>query len=57
MDTAGEREGGTESGTETYTLLCVRDSQWGFVVCHRELNLMLCDNLNGWDGVGDGWYI
>ena len=21
---------------------------------HRELNLVLCDNLEGWDGVGDG---
>ena len=21
---------------------------------HRELNPVLCDNLEGWDGVGDG---
>ena len=23
-------------------------------MCHRELNLVLCDNLGGWDMVGDG---
>ena len=30
------------------------DSQWEFAVCLRELKPGLCDNLEGWDGVG-GW--
>ena len=30
------------------------DSQWDFAVWHRELNPVLCDNLEGWDGVGGG---
>ena len=28
------------------------DSHWEFSVWHRELNLVLCDNLEGWDNVG-----
>ena len=23
-------------------------------MCHREPNLVLCDNLEGWEGVGGG---
>ena len=34
--------------------LCKTDVQWEFVVWHRELNPVLCDNLKGWDGMGDG---
>ena len=51
---SGERErweGGTnwESSTETYTLSSVKfDSQWELAGWCREL----CDNLEGWDGVG-----
>ena len=28
------------------------DSQGGVAIYHRELNLVLCDNLKEWDGVG-----
>ena len=46
VDTVGEREGGTnwESSVETYML----------PVWRRELRLVLCDNLEGWDVVGSG---
>ena len=30
------------------------DSQWEFSVCLRELKPGLCDNLDGWHGVGGG---
>ena len=30
------------------------DSQWEFAVLRRELNLVLCDSLEGWGGVGGG---
>ena len=40
---------------ETYTLPCVKlESQWEFALRCRELKLVLCDNLEGWDGVGGG---
>ena len=26
----------------------------GIAMRHRELNLVLCDKVEGWDGVGDG---
>ena len=29
--------------------ICKIESQWEFAVLHRELNLVLCDNLEGWD--------
>jgi len=35
-----------------YTTICKRHSQWKFAVWLRELKLGLCDNLEGWDGVG-----
>ena len=34
--------------------VCSIDGKWEFTVWHRELNSVLCDNLEGWDGVGDG---
>ena len=45
-DAVGERKGGTnwESSMETYML----------PVWRRELRLVLCDNLEGWDVVGGG---
>jgi len=57
MDTAGEGEGGTdwESSTETYTLPYVKQTASGKLYKHRELNLVLWDNLEGCDGVGGGW--
>ena len=39
--------------TKYYNELLV-NSQWEFAVCCRELNLVLCDNLEGWDEVGEG---
>ena len=56
VDTVGEREGRTngESSIETYTLLYVKQIANGELLYYRELNLMLCDNLEGWDGVGGG---
>ena len=30
--------------------ICKIGSQWKFAVLHRELNLVFCDNLEGWDG-------
>ena len=34
--------------------ICKIESQWELAVWHRELNPVLCDNPEGWDGVGDG---
>ena len=34
--------------------MCKTDSQWDFAVRGRDLNLVLCDNLEGWDGTRDG---
>ena len=55
MEIAGEREGGTsrEGGTGTYTLLRVnrlkkiKKIASRKLLCNRELNLVLCDNLEG----------
>ena len=49
----GRRYG--ESNMENaYITICNIDSQWEFAVWLRELKLGLCDNLEGWDGVGGG---
>ena len=37
-----------------YFNICKIDSQWEFAVWLRELQLGLCDNLEGWDGEGGG---
>ena len=39
---------------ETYIAIRKIDSQWKFAVWLRELKQGLCDNLEGWDGEGDG---
>ena len=39
--------------THLFTI-CKIDGKWEFAVWHRELSLVLCDNLEGWDGMGDG---
>ena len=39
---------------EIYIIICKTDSQWEFAVCLRELKQGLCNNLEGWDGEGDG---
>ena len=39
-----------EQSGNIYITICKIDSKWEFAVWHRELNLVLCDNLEGWDG-------
>ena len=51
-------EGGTnwESSIETYTLPCEKlDTQWKYVVWHKELRSTALDNLEGWVGWGGRW--
>ena len=43
-----------ESNMETYNIICKIDSHWEPAICLRELKQWLCDNLEGWDGEGDG---
>ena len=60
MDMGGEEEGEREgkmygeNTMETYNTTCNIDSQWEFAVWLRELKQGLCNNLEGWDGEGDG---
>ena len=58
MDMEREEEGECdiygESNMETYFTICKIDSQWEFSVWLKELKLGLCNNLDGWDGEGDG---
>ena len=58
MDGGGEEE---EEGEmygerimETYITICKIDSQWEFAVWLRELKQRLYNNLEGWNGEGDG---
>ena len=39
---------------ETYITIYKIDSQWEFAVWLSELKKGLCNNLQGWDGEGDG---
>ena len=50
----GEGEMYGESNMETYNTICRTDSHWEPAICLRELKQGLCDNLEGWDGEGDG---
>ena len=50
----GEGEMSGQSNMETYITICKIDSQWEFAVCLMELKQGLCDNLERWDGEGDG---
>ena len=38
----------------SYCKKVLQQEHWGTCISHRELNPVLCDNLEGWDGVGDG---
>ena len=38
----------------TQITTCKIDSQWEFAVWLRGSNRVLCDSLEGWDGVGGG---
>ena len=51
-----EREGEMhrESNMVTYNTICRIDRQRELALCLRELKQRLCDNLEGWDGEGDG---
>ena len=50
----GEGEMCGESNIETYNPICKIDSQWEFAAWLRELKQGLCNNLEWWDGEGDG---
>ena len=50
----GEGEMCGVSTMETYITICKIDSQWEFAVWLRKLKQGLCNNLEGWDGEGDG---
>ena len=58
VDTAGEGEGGMswESSIGTYISICKTDSGWEDDVWPRKQDdpLLLRDNLEGWDGAGEG---
>ena len=43
-----------KSNMETYITICKIDSQQKIAVWLRKLNQVLCINLEGWDGAGDG---
>ena len=38
---------------DIHITICKTDSQWEFAAGHRDLNPVLCDSLEGWDGAGD----
>ena len=44
----------TQQHGNIHTTLYKTDSQWELPVCLREFKLVLCDNLEGWDGMGGG---
>ena len=58
MNTEGGEEGESKmygkSNMEMYNTMCKTDGQWEFAVWLRELKQGLYDNLEGWDGEGDG---
>ena len=54
LDTGEECGMIRESSIETYITICKIDNHWEFEVWIREPNLVLCSNLEGWDGVGGG---
>ena len=43
-----------KNNMETYITICKIDSQREFYVWIRKLKQGLCNNLEGWDGKGDG---
>ena len=57
LGTVGDAEGGMDwqSSTETYTLPCVKQIASGNLLNDPgSSNLVLCDNLEGWDGMESG---
>ena len=58
VDTLGEREGGQIERVALKLILpCVKQIAKGKSLCSRERSLVLCDDLEGWDGVEvrKGW--
>ena len=50
-----ERAGWSERVTSNlYIPICKTDSQWEFAVQYRELNPLVCDNLEGWEETQEG---
>ena len=43
-----------KSYMESYITICKIDNQWKFTVWLWKLKQVLCINLEGWDGEGDG---
>ena len=54
MERGGEGEMYRKSNMETCITICKIDSQGEFAVWLRKLKQVLCINLWGWDGEGDG---
>ena len=55
MHTEGTNEGRqTESSTNICMLPCVKHSWWEAAVKHRELSMVLCDDLVRWGRSGEG---
>ena len=56
MDMGRGEESGMygKSNMETYITMCKIDSQREFALWPRKLRQGLCNNLEGWDVVGDG---
>ena len=50
----GEGETYRKSNMENYITIYKIDSQWESAVWFRKLKQGLCNNLEGWDGEGDG---
>ena len=50
----GEGEMYGENNVDSYVAKCKIDRQWECVKWLRELKQGLCNNLEGWDGEGDG---
>ena len=50
----GEGEMCGKSNMETHITMCKIDSQREFAVWLRKLKQVLCINLEGWEGEGDG---
>ena len=40
----------TQTHTHIHTTMCKIASEWEVAVYHRELSLVLCDDLEVWDG-------
>ena len=54
MGRVEERVRCIECNMETYITICKTDSQWEFAIRLKELKQGLCDNLEEWNGKGDG---